>query len=271
VHTFDIVKEGVYFALNHNGTKFARLNKGLCSTLNEVVAGRTIVLRAFVGSDGVSALKRGYYRDSFSLEINIYGMESDVNEVGRALTEANLYLQFPRFGLEGYTYQNPHFLQIEGFASGVPDISSSSRQQRNREDDYQTPNRVSQAPDGPSTSVDNILDAELTHHVDLGQITVDRRIRQSLRPHQKEAIDFIDQRESGKLSSELSLWKFNDLDHDEPFYQHVFTGAKRPTPMEAKGGIIADEMGLGKTLVILSTIAGTIDRAQEFVAENQPV
>jgi SWI/SNF-related matrix-associated actin-dependent regulator of chromatin subfamily A3 len=47
-------------------------------------------------------------------------------------------------------------------------------------------------------------------------------------------------------------------------YQHIFSGAKRRQPDEAKGGIIADEMGLGKTLVILSIIAGSLDRAEQF-------
>lgn len=46
----------------------------------------------------------------------------------------------------------------------------------------------------------------------------------------------------------------------------MFTGAKRPHQNEASGGIIADEMGLGKSLVILSTIASSMDRANEFVA-----
>jgi SWI/SNF-related matrix-associated actin-dependent regulator of chromatin subfamily A3 len=53
-------------------------------------------------------------------------------------------------------------------------------------------------------------------------------------------------------------------------YQHVFSGAKRRQREEAKGGIIADEMGLGKSLVILSTIAGTLDRAEEFISTPQP-
>ncbi|EAU37995.1 predicted protein [Aspergillus terreus NIH2624] len=88
--------------------------------------------------------------------------------------------------------------------------------------------------------------------------------------HQKEAIDFVFQREKGQVPSQLSLWKYNDRDMDEPFYQHVFSGAKRRQPDEANGGIIADEMGLGKSLVILSTIAGSLDRAEEFVAsQNQ--
>lgn len=54
-----------------------------------------------------------------------------------------------------------------------------------------------------------------------------------------------------------------------PSYQHVFSGAKRPHQEEAEGGILADDMGLGKSLVILSTIAGSLDRADEFVALHQ--
>ncbi|KAI0192373.1 putative helicase, partial [Xylaria flabelliformis] len=88
--------------------------------------------------------------------------------------------------------------------------------------------------------------------------------------HQKEAVDFIFRRETEQISSDLSLWKYNTVDADEPFYQHVFSGAKRPERAEARGGIIADEMGLGKSLVILSIIAGSFDRAREFVAaKNQ--
>ncbi|KAF2102280.1 hypothetical protein NA57DRAFT_35076, partial [Rhizodiscina lignyota] len=90
--------------------------------------------------------------------------------------------------------------------------------------------------------------------------------------HQKEALDFVTQRETGNLPSELSLWKRNEIDADEPFFQHVFTGAKRPQQDEAPSGIIADEMGLGKSLVIISTISGSLDRAKEFVTteDQQP-
>lgn len=53
-------------------------------------------------------------------------------------------------------------------------------------------------------------------------------------------------------------------------YQHVLSGAKRPQQAEARGGVIADEMGLGKPLVILSTIASSLDRAEAFaMAESQ--
>lgn len=41
------------------------------------------------------------------------------------------------------------------------------------------------------------------------------------RRHQKEAIDFISRRETGQLASELSLWKYNDVDADEPLYGNL--------------------------------------------------
>lgn len=51
-------------------------------------------------------------------------------------------------------------------------------------------------------------------------------------------------------------------------YQHIFSGAKRPQQEETKGGIIADEMGLGKSLVMLSTVAGSLDRAGDFFSSQ---
>nr|RBQ99283.1 hypothetical protein FVER53263_00105 [Fusarium verticillioides] len=117
-------------------------------------------------------------------------------------------------------------------------------------------------------AVDEIL-GSLSYHNLRDGIQVDSRIKSALFPYQKEAIDFILKRETGDLPSELSLWKYNSIDADEPFYQHVFSGAKRPNQEEAEGGILADDMGLGKSLVILSTIAGSLDRAKAFAGSKQ--
>lgn len=48
-------------------------------------------------------------------------------------------------------------------------------------------------------------------------------------------------------------------------FRHVITGAKAESSRDTTGGILADDMGLGKTLVILSTVAASLDRAVEFV------
>lgn len=47
-------------------------------------------------------------------------------------------------------------------------------------------------------------------------------------------------------------------------YQHLISGIKSRTLDDAKGGILADDMGLGKSLVMISTIAGSLERAHTF-------
>ncbi|RBQ67915.1 hypothetical protein FVER14953_00105 [Fusarium verticillioides] len=64
-------------------------------------------------------------------------------------------------------------------------------------------------------AVDEIL-GSLSYHNLRDGIQVDSRIKSALFPYQKEAIDFILKRETGDLPSELSLWKYNSIDADEP-------------------------------------------------------
>lgn len=44
---------------------------------------------------------------------------------------------------------------------------------------------------------------------------------------------------------------------------------KSALPIENGGGILADDMGLGKSLTMLSTIAGSLDLAQEYANSNR--
>ncbi|EXK49760.1 hypothetical protein FOMG_02243 [Fusarium oxysporum f. sp. melonis 26406] len=200
------------------------------------------------------------------IELNIYGRREDAESVGRTLSKAGTYLQFPRCGLEGVEYYNPHFFRMEGY----PEQASIETLVLCPPDTAEDRDRASdQEPQVNNTdAVDEIL-GSLSYHNLRDGIQVDSRIKSALFPYQKEAIDFICKRETGEVPSELSLWKYNSIDADEPFYQHVFSGAKRPEQEEVEGGILADEMGLGKSLVILSTIAGSLDRANAFVNSNQ--
>ncbi|KAG2413393.1 hypothetical protein HFD88_002582 [Aspergillus terreus] len=198
------------------------------------------------------------------LEINVYGTREDAEAAGSILSRSGIFLQRPLNGLDGVDYHNPHLLQVEAHPEVLTPPPLPVTQ-----DSIVTPGLHVETSAQVNESIDSILDS-LTHHVDTQEIPVDGRIKTKLLDHQKEAIDFVFQREKGQVPSQLSLWKYNDRDMDEPFYQHVFSGAKRRQPDEVNGGIIADEMGLGKSLVILSTIAGSLDRAKEFVAsENQ--
>lgn len=53
-------------------------------------------------------------------------------------------------------------------------------------------------------------------------------------------------------------------------YQHMIIGARRPQPLDIRGGILADEMGVGKTIVALATIAASRDRASHFGFSSPP-
>ncbi|KAI8630497.1 SNF2 family N-terminal domain-containing protein [Xylariaceae sp. FL1651] len=268
IQSFDVVPEGDYFALMCNEKKLGRLSKGLCRPLRLV--SKQLRIQAYVSiNDLNTAISSWSTQNPTSLlaEVNIYGARADAMEVGSVLSKSRIFLQMPQHGLNDTEYYNPHILRIEGHSELVsleqPEISTQYRSEtpeRSRE-------RETRAND--TAVVDSILDS-LSHHDVLREIAIVPDIRSTLLPHQKEAVDFIFQREMDQISSDLSLWKYNDVDADEPFYQHVFSGAKRPEQAEARGGIIADEMGLGKSLVILSTIAGSLDRAENFVVtENQ--
>ncbi|KAI0531666.1 SNF2 family N-terminal domain-containing protein [Xylaria digitata] len=203
-------------------------------------------------------------------EVNIYGARADAKEVGNVLSRSRLFLQMPQYGSDGVEYHNPHILRIEGYS----ELASLEQPPGHTKAVSETPterNEEGQAQSNDTAVVDSILDS-LSHHSVLKEIVIVPDIRSTLLPHQKEAVDFVFRREMELISSKTSLWKYNDVDADEPFYQHVLSGAKRPERAETRGGIIADEMGLGKSPVIPSTIASSLDRAEAFVtAENQRI
>ncbi|KAI9662396.1 MAG: hypothetical protein M1821_008563 [Bathelium mastoideum] len=270
VQSFEVLREGKFFTLHFGESDFARLNKALSRVLNLLLEDRRIRVKAYVRTEDILVEPRKLNTTRpVAVELNVYGLRADAEFVGETLSGSGVFLQYPNSGRDDVEYYNPHFLRIEGFPDSVLEESfepatggapSSSAQQHSTEEDRQI---------NDSVVLDDILDS-LSHHVTLRHVHIDGRIKSTLLQHQREAFDFASQREAGQLPSELSLWRRNEIDADEPFYQHVFTGAKRPQQSEAMGGIIADEMGLGKSLVMLSLVAGSLGRAEEFVtAQNK--
>ncbi|KAK2606199.1 hypothetical protein QQS21_003370 [Conoideocrella luteorostrata] len=222
-----IVQTGEYFSLEYGGNIVARLNKGLCRILQQLYTGWDVTFQAFTTDhDRKLATERTW--TIFHVEINIYGRIADAENIGGLLSKSRTFLQRPRYGLEFAEYHNPHFLQIDGHEESPHAETSVSLTTTMS---YHPPERNLEndlAAKDSATAVDRILNS-LSHHVVRPNLPIDRRIKSSLLP-----------------------------------YQHVFSGAKRPQQEETKGGIIADDMGLGKSLVILSTVAGSLDRADQF-------
>ncbi|WKT53622.1 Helicase superfamily 1/2, ATP-binding domain [Fusarium oxysporum f. sp. vasinfectum] len=285
--SFNVVKEGDYFALWNGVETFARLTKGMSRKLHTLYIGPYVRLRAYFPKDAVDTTS-WLMPTSLPVEINLYGARDNAEKVGAILSETGTFLQFPKYGRDNIEYYNPHFFRVEGHSEKVPIETFLPSRPDHVEISGQA--GAEEVEGGASAVVETILDHSLSHRSIQRGGPVDGRIMTVLLPHQKEAIDFVSGREIGNIPTELSLWRYNDMDADEPLldpepistyrsisltlsfrsYQHIFTGARRPNQEEAEGGIIADDMGLGKSLVILSTIAGSLNRAQKFVAsENQ--
>ncbi|KAI1175183.1 SNF2 family N-terminal domain-containing protein [Nemania sp. FL0916] len=269
VQSFGIRHDGEYFSMSLAELIIGRLRKGLCRHLHELTSKQQIYMTAYVLSpDWTKAVNSFSPQRIIRVELNIYGPRAGANEVGRSLSESDIFLQRPQYGFNAgeMEYYNPHILRFEEFsnASLIEESEQSSRTtstllEDSKEKEVTLPSL--------SDELDMVL-GSLSHRNIARDISTVANIRSELYPHQKEAVDFVFQREKGQLSTELSLWKYDDTDPAEPFYRHALSGSKRPKPAEITGGIIADEMGLGKSLVVLSTIAGSLDRAEEFIASQ---
>ncbi|VUC22966.1 unnamed protein product [Clonostachys rosea] len=256
--------EGNFFFLEYDGIVFATLNKGICKALDDLTQAGFSDFCGFATHSDWSKVRGGPYSSysTMRLEINVYGARKDAAAVGAILSKWSKFLQPPRYGLEDAKYHNPHVLQIDNYDEEDSTQVSSSTPSDNSV--QQKPRRGAEVvPSSDGEAVDSILDS-LSHHTIQREISSIQGINSRLLDHQTQAIDFVLQRESGQGDSKLSLWQHRNEGSDKSFYRHVFTGAKRPEPTEAKGGIIADEMGLGKSLVILSVISSSLGNAEEF-------
>lgn len=151
--------------------------------LLSLVSQHQLYILAFVSSDigflegDSSNLRPG---SQLPIELNVYGRRDDAESIGRTLSRAGTYLQFPRYGLDGVEYYNPHFFRIEGFSEQAP-----------IEKLLLCPPKVSEARDRSSDqeprvdntdAVDEIL-GSLSYHNLRDAIQVDGRIKRALFPY----------------------------------------------------------------------------------------
>ncbi|RGP79329.1 hypothetical protein FLONG3_2558 [Fusarium longipes] len=194
------------------------------------------------------------------VDINIYGPRSAATSIGEILSKGKLWLQRSIHGKEGLEYDNPHFLNItvaDGSSGLVPNevvATNGPAKKKTREE------QLRKMVEEVYNAVDNTRELEL---VEGG----DRVTRQLLR-HQKEALGFMLERESGHVPVQYRLWKKETVD-GRVQYRHRITKRRRDTmPEEKGGGILADDMGMGKSLSILALVMKTLDNGQEWANQK---
>ena len=224
---FDVFAKGDYFELLSNGLAFARLDKAFCSEARRLV-GLEVRFQACLERKRWEEVTRPSYADgivTFSVDVNVKSLMNQADKVGDILLSSGSFLQCPTQNPAGETYYNPQILQIEGFHEKPDDIVIEA-------DDASTPVVIPDRPTqsnlkpslNPQDHVEQILDS-LSHTNILQEIRTDTsRIKSKLMKqvapslsremytdsyhrHQKMALDFIAQRESGRPSAELTFWR----------------------------------------------------------------
>ncbi|RAH63410.1 helicase [Aspergillus piperis CBS 112811] len=193
-----------------------------------------------------------------SVEITIFGSRKNALLVGDYLSSQALFLQDPTTCCD-IQYENPHkfpFTSVEKLDSEASDL-----------DDYGCLTMNEAIPTSAKISersLQNVLD-NLHEHDYLEQVQPDEHLVIPLFAHQKEGIDFMIRRETGRSTSSISLWDAHMDNYSNICQYHAITGdSALEVPVGPLGGIIADTMGLGKTVTTLSTIASTLLHAKEW-------
>lgn len=269
LYHFELVFQARYFILQSPLVgSVAVLNEQTGRTLKEVTELHPISLGAYCSVDKWNTWSRNMTKsakDAYMLvDINVYGPEEVRDVVGQLLSSSHLYLQRPSYLDGGTFYDNPHFLKIPGIA---PDFGTIDREALHA--DATTESEVSTT--STRIHIDETMSAifdSLTRFKCLEEVEADARIKTSLLPHQKRALDFLAQREFGPVPDNYSLWE-RSTENDRNIYKNKIDGVKTSKlPLETGGGILADDMGLGKTLTILAAISRTLRQAQIFVEQS---
>jgi SWI/SNF-related matrix-associated actin-dependent regulator of chromatin subfamily A3 len=197
------------------------------------------------------------------VNINIYGPRSVVQEIGSILSAKKLYLQRPDYIRPGLIYDNPHVLRLGNI------IQSFNGQDMEMHTAKQQESEVAKAEAFQKT-IDTIY-SSLTRGQDLAGLEGDNRLKTQLLIHQKQALDFMTQRENGPIPEKFRLWMPGEQD-GRPCQRHVITNNTSLSEYpETGGGILADEMGMGKSLSILALILRTLGDGHKWASEHEKV
>ena len=229
-----------------SGEYFGLLDQDTASALGPLVNQYSIHLTGFVPiRPQTKSSKSSISRGSHQLCILLYGIQEEIDTIGKLLSSNEIYLQHPQNQDDDVHYNNPHYLTRPGSQIEVPEAVSSSTRRSWPKRDYMAD--IFESSQGPEL---------------YSEVRASRRLARSLKMHQKKGLAMMIEKEAGRLSDNEfgAIWQiFRDSEGQER-YRNVVTGvSQKDAPPISRGGLLADDMGLGKTLTVLALIAGTLD------------
>ncbi|PYH29360.1 DEAD/DEAH box helicase [Aspergillus neoniger CBS 115656] len=237
------------------------INLGVSNTLRKLFRIERIRLEICLSHSewDSMALSESLSAWEMNVDIVIFGARKDALLVGDYLSSQALFLQDPSFPYD-VQYENPHRFPVTDMLDEELDNEAS---EVNNDGPFSI-NRTAPAPVNISKKTLQYLLDNLQEHNYIQQVQPDEYLVISLFNHQKQAVDFMIRRETGRATSSLSLWKVYNDRNGEQYHCHTITGNLfLEASVGPLGGILADTMGLGKTVTTLSTIASTLHHARE--------
>ena len=201
------------------------------------------------------------------MTINLYGPKRSVVNVGKFLSQKQLYLRTPYYVDKGVELCNPHAVQNPTLPrTSLPGTSTGGGS---------SSGYVTRTVEEIRSDVLGMFDS-LEKSENLPELEQDARVTTPLLSHQKQGLYFMTNKEKAQVLSDTevddkSLWRVKLRPNGQRMYVNVITGSEeRSRPPEVLGGILADMMGLGKTLSILALVVGSLDNAKEWAKQEPP-
>lgn len=199
----------------------------------------------------------------FDVTINLYGPKNKATDIGKFLSQRQIYLRNPFLVDAGIEVYNPHAPKTGSLLrSTLPGRSVGSGTAY-----------ISRTVEEIRSDVLGMFDS-LEKSENLPEMEPSPLITTKLLTHQKQGLHFMTNKEKERVFSDTekdnsSLWRLKYRPNGQTIYYDIITGKEEAKkPPEVLGGILADMMGLGKTLLCLCLIVSTWDDCIEWA--HQP-
>jgi len=188
------------------------------------------------------------------VDVVLYGPPTAFESIGVFAARCNIYLQHPRHCNRNVPYHNPHCLSFQD-GQGL-----STR-------DLETQLKLAGLTAFESTAnpIDIFLDVRQQEH--LSEANPPSDVRTSLYKHQRQALTFMLQRESGWAMDgrHSDIWNAEIDGQGQKIYCNNITGQKQMRPPDQfRGGLLIDAPGLGKSLSIIALIAADLEDQKSY-------